>query len=355
MMNESEGVASAPPLHARGTPAAPGFARGPLHVLEEATRSHDRARSGPGASAQREAAALRTAIAEATRELAVLMAGSGDGTAGALLEFQIAMLEDDAVVAGAFAAIEAGEAAEEAWRVALGTQIAEYRDAEDAYFAARAADLEDMRDRVLRCLSGAARSAIPPGAIVVGVDLAPSRFLEHDWSGGGIALFTGSPQSHVATLARARGVPMIVGLGARALPLGEALLDGDGGILIASPDAESVRAFERRREAASEARGADASYLALDAMTEDGERVEVMLNVADVGELLAIAPETCDGIGLVRTELVLREAAHLYDEERQFELYRAIVEWARARPVTFRTLDAGGDKPIAGLYARRRG
>jgi len=336
---------TATPVQIAGITASPGFARGPLHVLEEPGAARVRSFGG----AERESAALHVALAEATRELGALMTRSDDGAARTLLEFQIAMLEDDALVQAAFDDIAASVPADMAWRAALGAHIAEYRAAEDPYFAARAADLEDMRDRVLRCLRGSGRVAIPPGAIVVGADLAPSRFLEIDWTDGGIALFAGSPQSHVATLARARGVPMIVGLGpAPTLPPGDVLLDADGGMLVAAPDNASLRAFDARREAAAIARNGDAHFLALAATTANGERVEVLINVADASDLRRIAPETCDGIGLVRTELVVREPAELYDEELQFERYRAIVAWARGRPVTFRTLDAGGDKPIEG-------
>ena len=333
------------PLHVAGTSAAPGFARGPLHLLEGDVAAHSRAPAGEAG----EAAALRKAVTEATLELSALMSECDDEDARTLLEFQIAMLEDETIVQPPYLQIAAGASADAAWRSTMAEHIEEYRAADDAYFAARAADLEDMRDRVLRCLSGAGRAAVPPGAIVVGTDLAPSRFLEIDWHGGGIALYAGSAQSHVATLARARGVPMIVGLASGpVLPPGDVLLDADGGVLIAAPDRESVRAFDARREAAREARSGDARFLLPPATTADGERVEVAINVAHPDELRAVAPETCDGIGLVRTELLMRQPSDLHDEHIQYERYRAIVAWAAGRPVTFRTLDAGGDKPIEG-------
>lgn len=333
------------PFHVTGTPASPGFARGPLYVLEDAHAAHARV----AGAADAEAAALRAALLEATRELTALRATAGEPEAGSLLEFQIAMLEDDALVGPAFVAIANGAPADAAWRTALDEQAGEYRAAEDAYFAARALDLDDMRDRVLRSLTQASDAAIPPGAIVVAADLAPSRFLEIGWNGGGIALFAGSPHSHVATLARARGVPMIVAMRpATALPPGDILLDADRGVLIAAPDPASVRAFDARRVAAASLRLADAEFAPRPAVTARGERVTVSLNVAHIDDLAGVRPEHADGIGLVRTELLLRGSAELHDEERQFERYREIVAWARGRPVTFRTLDAGGDKPIPG-------
>jgi phosphotransferase system enzyme I (PtsI) len=333
-------------LQVSGTPASPGFARGPLHVLADDAPSGGSRPAGP---ADDEAGALRAALAAATGELTELMSRTAEPHASTLLEFQIAMLEDEALTQPVFDRIEAGATADAAWRAALDLHVAEYRDAADAYFAARASDLEDMRDRVLRCIAGAPKGAIPAGAIVVATDLAPSRFLEIAWDGGGIALFAGSPQSHVATLARARGVPMIVGMApAPALPPGDVLLDADDGVLIAAPDRASVRAFAARQAAALAARRGPEQFAARPAATADGERVGVMLNVARIDDLRDIRPEHCDGIGLVRTELVLRSAADLDDEEGQFERYRAIAAWAQGRPVTFRTLDAGGDKPIEG-------
>jgi phosphotransferase system enzyme I (PtsI) len=332
------------PLQVSGTTASPGLARGPLHVLDDDLGRLRRATADPAG----EAAVLRAAVTQATDELTVLMNGSADPDARTLLEFQIAMLDDEAIVSPAFAALAAGETAESAWRAALDEHIEEYRGADDAYFAARAADLEDMRERVLRCLAGTPAAHIPAGAIVVAADLAPSRFLEIAWHGGGIALYAGSSHSHTATLARARGVPMIVAMAAAELPPGDVLLDADNGVLIAAPDPELVRAFDARRAAAEAARGAQLQFLARPALTANGERVRVMLNVAHIDDLAAVSPEHCDGIGLVRTELMLRRAADLRDEEHQFQRYRALVTWAQGRPVTFRTLDAGGDKPIEG-------
>src|SRR5207245_2603375 len=107
-----------------------------------------------------------------------------------------------------------GGAAHAAWLDSLTAEAGAYESAEDEYFRARTADVNDIRDRVLAHLTGAEADAeVPPGAIVAAVDLPPSRFLAIDWSrGGGLALTGGSPTSHVAMLARARGVPAVVGL-----------------------------------------------------------------------------------------------------------------------------------------------
>src|SRR5689334_22112501 len=173
------------PVWLSGTPVSPGLARGPLVVrLADGLDTGARSR---GAVAD-EAALLKSALEAARAELAALMARTRDTDAETLLAFQIAMLEDPVVTAPAFDAIDSNVAADAAWRAAMEVQIRDFHEAEDLYFRARASDLRDVRDRVLRHIAGDARADIPAGSIVVAHDLPPSRFLEIDWKGGGIAL-----------------------------------------------------------------------------------------------------------------------------------------------------------------------
>jgi phosphotransferase system enzyme I (PtsI) len=329
----------------RGTPVSPGLARGRLVVLADETPLASRERG----SVDEESSRMYAAIASASAELAALTERAGDAEAKAILAFQVAMLADPVVTEPAFKAIEAGAAAEQAWRNAMDLQIREYHEADDLYFRARASDLRDMRDRVLRKLGGADATAIAPGSIVVAADLPPSRFLEIPWDGGGVALTHGSPNSHVAMLARSRGVPMLIGIEQADLRgHTEALIDTDNAILVVSPDGKLAVDFASRRQRAGIARTEAERYVNAPAVTASGERVQLLINVADGSELDRLDPACCDGIGLVRTELMLRNAADLADEGKQYQAYCRIVRWADGRPVTIRTLDAGGDKPISG-------
>src|SRR5687768_10618231 len=230
------------PLELRGRPASPGLAAGPLVRLDSAAGSRI-----PTGDPSRERAALEAAVASAIAQIERLMA-QVEGDSAAILEFQAAMLGDDELIAPALRDIETGASAEIAWETALAGQIATYAEAEDDYFRARAADLTDLRDRVLRNLSGAEADVLPAGAILAGDDISPTRFLETDWSkGGGIALASGSAASHVAMLARSRGVPMVVGLGSFIVDgPAEALLDGERGTIVLSPGREQQALFEAR-------------------------------------------------------------------------------------------------------------
>jgi phosphotransferase system enzyme I (PtsI) len=329
-----------------GRPASPGLACGPVVVVEALSTADCRV-GDPLA----EASALREAMRAAVDTLAQLAADKG-GDAADILSFQIALLEDDALSQDAFVAIRSGTAASEAWRANLDTEIANYESAEDEHFRARASDLADVRDRVLACLAGATAPEIPSGSIVVADDMPPSRFLGADWSGGALVLRKGSPTSHVAMLARARGVPMIVDVGQTlngALTSGaEAIVDGIGGIFLVGPNDAEKRDFAERRAALHKAAREAEARKYEPAITANGSAVSVLINVADARELDAFDADACDGIGLVRTELLF-EGRSLPDEDTQYRVYRRLAEWAKGKPVVVRTLDAGGDKPIAGL------
>lgn len=342
---ESRATGAARPVTLTGRPAAPGFAEGP--VVRLAARTTSRRRAGTAAE---ERATLAAALATARDDLAALAAAS-EGEAADILEFQIALIEDDALTGPAQEAIAGGAPAERAWADAIGVLVADYEATEDDYFRARAADLRDLAERVAAALAGEgmAEAALPEGAVVVAEDLAPSRFLAADWTGRGIALAAGSATSHVAMLARARGVPMVTGLGPVAAVAGTpALLDGEAGTLVLDPDHSAAAAFAARRATADAAAIGAAAAATTAAVTADGTAVAVLVNVADPAELDRLDPAICDGIGLVRTELLFHDREGLPDEAEQTAVYRRILEWADGRPVTIRTLDAGGDKPIPG-------
>jgi phosphotransferase system enzyme I (PtsI) len=334
-----------PEARHRGRPAAPGFAAGPVVALNTAVASRR-----AGGDPEREAAALRGAVAQATAELVALVAQVAEDAA-AILGFQVALLQDDALSEPAFAAIADGTAADAAWRKALDDEIAGYRSGEDETFRARAADLCDLRDRVLAHLGGeTGATAVASGSIVAAADLAPSRFLSIDWrAGGALLLSEGSRNSHVAMLARARGVPMIVGLCLDPFGLcGEALVDATCGELILDPAPDTRAVFEARRRRHENGAAEAAARAGERAVTADGAAVAVHINVAARQELARLSPEICDGIGLVRTEFLFG-GHRLPDEETQYGVYRWLAEWADGKPVTIRTLDVGGDKPVPGL------
>jgi phosphotransferase system enzyme I (PtsI) len=331
-----------------GRSAAPGVAKGVVTVLGAARRPR---RKAAGAQAE-EAGALQRALSRALAEVEAL-AGKAAGEAADMLGFQVAMLSDGELVRPALEGVGAGESAAAAWEAAMEVEIAGYRDAGEDHFSARTADLEDIRDRVLSHLEPEAASpVIPDGSVIVAADLPISRFLAIDWTHGGAILLTqGSPTSHVAMLARARGVPMVVGLdgAADAMAGRQALVDAAAGEVVLDPTEATQAVFAAKADREKTASAASAAFRGRPAVTKDGTRIALNLNASSADELEALDPEICDGIGLVRTEILFHGPGPLPDEDAQYQAYRRIVAWADGRPVTIRTLDAGGDKPIQGV------
>jgi len=330
----------------RGRTASIGFAHGPFVRVDGRTSSERVAAAPPD-----EEAALRAALVSAGQQIANLAEAVG-GDAAQILEFQVALLEDDDFLDPIFAAIVEGAPAHTAWSSALEAQIADYNAAADEYLQARSSDLADLRDRVLRTLRGGEGEAskIPGGAVVCADDLPPSQFLEIDWSrGGGLALLRGSPTSHVAMLARARGIPMIVQLGSVPGNARTALLDGEGATLELNPSAEQIGLFERRRDLLRKNRASARAILRRPTASWAGEKIRLLINIQRVEDLEHADAQYADGIGLMRTEFLLGQQAGLPDEETQYQAYDAVLRWAGKRPVTIRTFDAGGDKPVPGF------
>jgi phosphotransferase system enzyme I (PtsI) len=332
------------PVELTGRPASEGIFAGPLVRIDLAKGTTRKA-----GSPDEEKEALEEAIARAIGDLSMLLESRSEAAAE-LLSFQIAMLEDETLRAPALSEIEAGRAADAAWEEALEQEAAGYAASDDEYFRARAADIRDIAARVMRNLLGETANEAIRGAVVLAEDLAPSTFIAADWSAGGaIALTAGSPSSHVAMLARAQGIPMVVGLGA-AFPddAAEAIVDGGEGWVLFDPGRDASAIYALRAEERQRARAREAAFLPKPAALADGTRIDVMINAAGLDDLDRVDPAHCSGIGLMRSEFLFH-GRKLPDEEEQYRAYKQFAEWAKGKPVVIRTLDAGGDKPIAGL------
>ncbi len=332
-----------------GEVASEGIAIGRIRVVEQ--RARTTREPGSGAAGR---AAFEEAVRCATDALERL--SRVDEPLGAeIIAFQVMLLRDEDFLGPVRAAIDSGSAALEAWNRHLSREIADYERTEDRYFRDRAADLRDLEQRVSRALRGEVDDSqdVPAGAIVVLEELTPSRFLEIDSSrASGVVAARGGAASHAAMLARARGVPFIVGLGQSIDCLSDgmlAVLDAERGQVMLDPEAPALGSYRRRVNKRRARAEAEIRYLNRPARTPDGTPIKVYVNVDDPVELERLDPVCCDGVGLTRTEFLFRGRAELPDEAVQYAVYRRLVEWAGDRPVTIRTLDAGGDKPIPGL------
>ncbi|HEY3164842.1 MAG TPA: phosphoenolpyruvate--protein phosphotransferase [Candidatus Limnocylindrales bacterium] len=302
-----------------------------------------------------EAARLRDALAAAAAELDDLAretAGRAGEEVGAIFEAQALFARDPGIVDPALAAVAAGASALEAIDRIAAEQADLLAGVDDAYFRERAADLRDVGRRVADLLSGRTRPVLHrrdgQTAILAADDLDPSLVAAiRPELVGGIALVGGAPSGHAAIVARALGIPLVLGFGASLAPDLDgcaALLDGDGGRLVVEPADDDLASLSGPRGSGqADQAPLDSARAAVSPPNRLGILVEA--NVGSIAEAELAARAGADGIGLVRTELLFlgRTVAPGLAEQRA--IYRRIVDAMGDRPVTFRTLDVGGDKP----------
>ena len=345
--------AAAPPDEIlRGMPASPGVAIGQIFQL----RHDDTVPEERAADPNHERRALDAAIAAAHVQLEALqarLATEADADKAAIFGAHQELLEDPELLDQAAAGIRAGATAAWAWRQAYIRQASRLAGLKNALIAGRATDMRDVGRRVLHLLIGhdGAPHDLPPDAIVVAEDLAPSDAASLDRTRlRGLCNTMGSATSHVAILARGLGIPAVAGIDPRALdiPTGtRAVLDGDAGTLQPAPSAAEEADATRRRGEAERRRTGELAVAANPAITRDGHRVEVVGNIGGLDEAEQIAAAGGEGVGLLRTEFLFMERRAAPDEDEQARTYEAI---ARAlgpeRILVIRTLDVGGDKPL---------
>lgn len=251
-------------------------------------------------------------------------------------------------------AVESGLTAEAA---ALKVQVeirARMGEASTAYLRERVHDLEDLSNRLLRHLSGSAKtaagSALPPDAVIVARSMGPAELLDYDRSAlRALVLEEGSPTAHVTIVARALGIP-VVGRVPGALrmiePGDEVIVDGDEARIYIRPAGDVLKAYSENMADRAERQ---ASYAALrdePAVTLDGIRISLNINAGLSVDLQSLDDSGADGIGLFRTELPFMVRSTLPNVTAQRELYTRVLDQAGERPVLFRTLDIGGDKLV---------
>ncbi len=251
--------------------------------------------------------------------------------------------------------IEKGRGPIEAVRNTIGEYIREFESIDDPHFRERAGDLEDIRQRLMEHLIGARskkKKEIWEG-ILVAETLIPSETAKLDPKRiQGIVTERGGVTSHAAILARSLGIPAVMGVPGicRKLQPGTVLIiDGDSGSVFVNPQKEILKEYERIQDEYVDRLVHLQSLVHMPSETEDGKRIALEANIGMVGGLKSLQDYGAEGIGLYRTEYPFMIRKRLPSEEEQYQLYRKVVEDAQGLPVTFRTLDAGGDKPIASL------
>ena len=271
----------------------------------------------------------------------------------AIIEVQLLVLDDPEWWDPILDEVRNGsEPAAAVWSVT--SAVAEVLGAlDDPYLRERAADVLDVGRRITDHLAGRNRRQALQGlsgdVVVAAYELSPTDTLDLDLDViRGIVTERGARTSHAAILARQLGIPAVVGAAGllEAVTAGSlAVLDGDAGTCEIDPEPHIV---DRAR--AKAAGTAERAVIDHAVATRDGLGIAVLANASSVSDVERAMARGADGIGLYRTEFLFMSSPELPDEDAQAEHYAAVMRAARDRPVTFRTLDVGGDKPVPGLH-----
>ncbi|MCS6844277.1 MAG: phosphoenolpyruvate--protein phosphotransferase [Caldilineales bacterium] len=335
-----------------GIPASPGLAIGPLRFVKRSKYVVE----ATARDADVEKTHLKEAIAAARTQLldlyAEVKARSGAGQASIFLA-HAEFLDDPELLEAVNTQIEAGTSAGWAWQQAIEARVAELKTVGDPLIAGRAVDLSDVGRRVLSFLAhhieeGPLLPKTP--VILLADDLTPSDTASLDPALVlGFCTAAGGPTSHTAIIARALGIPAVVGAGPALLTQPEsdmAILDGYRGQLYVSPSPKTLAAAQKAYHAVTAQREAEKLECYLPALTTDGHRVEVVANISRVEEASQAVNAGAEGVGLLRTEFLFQDRTTPPTEEEQYTAYREMLQALNGLPLIIRTLDIGGDKPV---------
>ena len=256
-------------------------------------------------------------------------------------------------------AVRSGLTAEAAVERVRSEHRARLGQARDPYLRERLHDLEDLNDRLLRHLSGdgAAVRILPENAILIARNLGPADLLEYDRTKlKGLLLEEGSSASHAAIVARALDIPCVgrlSGLRDRVSEGDPVIVDGESGEAYLRPRADVIEAVGARMEVRAQRRAEFARLRDTPAITRDGAKITLLMNAGLAVDLDILNDTGAEGIGLFRTEFQFMVAEELPRLDAQTALYDRVLDAAEGRPVTFRTLDLGGDKVLPYLEAER--
>jgi phosphoenolpyruvate-protein phosphotransferase/dihydroxyacetone kinase phosphotransfer subunit len=341
------------PGQLRGIAASPGIAIGP--VLQYRPRLPAIVRE-TGKNSAAEGLRLQTAVNTAVAELQTLEAQTerqvGADEAAIFAAHQLILQDPDLATAVRHTLDTEQINAEAAWHDAIEGAAEQFATMDDPYFQARAADVRDVGNRVLRHLLGVSMPSLDAERpyILVAADLTPSDTARLD-PALVLAIGTelGGATAHSAILARALGIPAVVGAGHLLAEIDEGQVvgvDGRTGQIWLTPDDAQIAELEAMRDDWQAAQQAAKTASQAIAHTADDVRIEVAANIGGPNDVAVALGYGAEGVGLFRTEFLFLDRQEAPSEAEQLAAYRQVVAGLGDRPLIIRTLDVGGDKPL---------
>lgn len=348
-----------------GLGVSPGIAIGTVHLRESGTVDVPEYKIAAKA-VDKEQARLKSALSGARRQIGRLKVKAKALPGGAsdemiyLLDAYYQMLENSRLVRGAARRIGDDRInAEAAVQAELSEISGTFATMTDPYLAARLDDIRDVAGRLIHLLVKSPRKSVahaPKGSIIVAEELTPADTAQLDPKRiGGFATVLGGAEGHTAIMARALGLPSVLGATnlLTVVRNGDAIIiDGDRGRIVINPKPSTIAVYERRHADNQEITKRLNRTRNQLSVTLDGTRVNLMANVELPIQLNSVGQAGAGGIGLLRSEFMFMNRTDIPSEDEQFEFLKNIVEGMENRPVTIRTLDIGGEKLATALLEK---
>lgn len=330
-----------------GIPASSGLAFGPVHVIKPKVYQYERM----GLSVKAEKEKLDIALHAVKNNIHQVIAKSEVAEIKQIFQAHLEMLDDPDLINGVYQKINLNLSAPAAWHEHIEAAAKEQAALPDRLLAERATDLRDIGDRVLAQLCGEVIIEEPKEPyILIMYDVGPSDVarLNKDRVAG-ILTAVGGASAHSAIVARALGIPAIVGAGDQVLDIEQKsslLINGDTGTFVLNPNTQQIEQAKQERELQQKIREEAERHSQEPAITLDQHQIEIAANLGKVQATAHAVECGAEAIGLLRTELVFMAHNSAPSEATQESDYRVVLDALAGRPLVVRTLDVGGDKPL---------
>ena len=239
----------------------------------------------------------------------------------------------------------------------IANMVQLFQDMDDEYIKARATDIQDIGNRILKHLvksKSGFTQAFKPGTIIIAEDIAPSDTITMDTRNvAGFATQMGSKTSHTAIIAKATGIPAIVGCGNELTVIKDndlIILDGLTGLVFINPEDKIINEYNYKRDTYVSNSNKLKQLKEIQPITTDGTEIKLFANISSADDLEAVFDNGGEGVGLLRTELLFMGRDSFPTEDEQFEFYKRVALQSKGKSLVVRTIDIGGDKQLPYFY-----
>ena len=292
------------------------------------------------------------AVTVSIEEVRAIISQAESMEAIGILEAQVELLNDPQIERDVFDKIKnERKTANDALIEVIQILVQLFQNMNDEYLSARAADVQDIGNRILNNLNSGYQATLRPfeaNTIIISEELTASDTITLDIKNViGFVTQTGGKTSHAAIIARSRGIPAVAGCGNALNEIKDqdiVLMDGESGLVLVNPGPDLIETYRLKKDEYAEKSNLLKSLKDISGRTAEGVSIKLSGNIAGADELDNLFEHGGDGVGLLRTEMLYLEKDKFPTEEEQFEFFRNIALKSKGKPVIIRTLDIGGDK-----------